>query len=308
VTQCRGAARAGAGQPPLGLEGPAVLQVVAQEPTSVLEHPVDVLCEVDRVPHLRPVVVVVHVHRHALGIHAAIRATGDGEEDRRPEDLAVGGRERPADRAAVHLAAGKVRDVLTTAGRPSTPSCRRRGGTTAYARLGQLLVDALDGRLDRGFVVALSTCTVERGLELRPHHGQLQLRLGRDVRLEVRLLIKVPALPELRHPHLTAPLGARRAVRRQRVATGDLDDLALPGLRVDPAHRNRFDADTVLDRDRLDDVPGNRHARPKRPTPQKRRAGHSARGVLRCHANHGGTCSGHDNAAKTSSEELRRVS
>src|SRR5690606_28054878 len=72
----------------------------------------------------------------------------------------------------------------------------------------------------------------------------------------------VPALAALGHAQVPVALGARRALGLHWRAAGDIDDLPLSGVGVEPLERDGPDAHAVLLGDLLDDVLGERHGQP----------------------------------------------
>ena len=195
-------------EPALGFDGGEVLHVPADEPAQVLHEPVDQPGEVDRVPRGADVVVPVRVDRRPVAADRAVRVEGGGDEQRRPEPLAVD----PAHGPRVDPAAREVGDVLPPASRPHPPRSCTGADPTADAGLGDQLVHLADDRLDFGRVLAGVLGVDPGGFQVRPYRGQRPLLGRRRLRVLDRLGVEVPALPALRDPQPPRPLRTRRAL------------------------------------------------------------------------------------------------
>jgi hypothetical protein len=108
------------GESALRFDGGEVLHVVADEPAQVLHEPIEESREVERVPNRLGVVVGSRVNRGAIGLDPAVRRTGQGDEQRRPERLAVRGGVGLADRPGIDSTPRQGRGILAAAGRAVT--------------------------------------------------------------------------------------------------------------------------------------------------------------------------------------------
>ena len=105
------------GEAALGFDGGEVLRVVAEDAAQVLGEPVEQRGEVQRVPRRRCVVVAGRFGRGAVLADASVAGAGQGEEHRRPEDLAIPRGVGLADGARADSALGQIGGVLAAAGR-----------------------------------------------------------------------------------------------------------------------------------------------------------------------------------------------
>ena len=154
---------------PLGFDGGEVLQVIAGEAAQVLDEPVEQRGEVQRVPGGLGVVVGVRVGGCSVLADPAVGRAGQGDEQRRPEGLAVRGGVGLADRPGADRAAGQGGGVLAA---PGGAVAARPAGKHVAAQpgLGDLLVQFADQ------LVQLGRC---RGLRWRGGPGRLGPRRGR---------------------------------------------------------------------------------------------------------------------------------
>ena len=126
------------GEPPLGFDGGEVLQVVAEVAAQVLDEPVEQRGEGQGVAGGPVIVVGAGVGGCSVLADPAVGRAGQGDEQRRPEGLAVRGGVGLADRAGADLAPGQVRGVLAAAGGAVPPRGLGGGGFAADARAGDL--------------------------------------------------------------------------------------------------------------------------------------------------------------------------
>ena len=219
------------GEAALGFDGGEVLHVEADRPAQVLPEPVDQLREMDRVPGRRPVVIGARVDRGAVGgVHPPVRAAGEGEEQRRPHQLAVRLPRRRGRRCAAR------RSAAAGPGRPggggwTGPAAARPPGRRAPRTRRARAVTLPDRVVDLGGVLPIPHELGAGGVQVGAGRRQLLLPTGRRRRVGDRLRREVPALPALRHPQQLRPLRARLTFAGHRRPARDVHDLRVPGSR-----------------------------------------------------------------------------
>jgi hypothetical protein len=264
------------GEPFLGFDGGEVLQVVAEAAAQVLDEPVEQRGEGQGVPGGAVILIRVRVGGCSVLSDPAVRRAGQRDQQGRTEDLAVRGGVGLADRAGADPAAGQVGSVLAAAG-GAVAACRLgRGGLAADTGIGDLVVQFGDQLVKVGWVASGCGGLVAGLLGLGPLGDPPLLVLGSRVRLEIRLVLEVPAFLALRHPQRLSPLGTSRAHRREGVPAGDKHCVGLAGVQVAAAQLDRADARAVLDGQVADNLSGQRHGQPLRPGGLAGRGGHGS--------------------------------
>jgi hypothetical protein len=219
-------------QPPLRLDSREILDVVAEEPTQILDEPVEQRGEVQRVAGRPLVVVDVRAGGGAVGGNPAVAVTRQRDEHRRPECLAVSRGVRPADRPGRDCPARQVGGVLATPGRAVTAFGPSGQDIAPDARPGDLLVQISAQLVQVARVIPgrfrLVAPLLGLGAVLDPH----ELHVIRVVRGNDRLGVKVPTLTALRSPQVLGPLGAGGADSGESVPARDEYRFDATGLQV----------------------------------------------------------------------------
>ncbi len=246
-------------QPLLRLHRREVLHVEPRHPAKVLHEPINQLGEMQRIPRRLPIVVTARINRCTIP-HPPVRGKGERDEHRRPEPLAIPRGEHPPQRRIRHLTARQIGRILPPPSRTRPPLTRRSPikDVAPHPRRVDLRIDLYDRRIPHGRIgITRRVRRVPLGLNLRPPPDQPFLIIGHriGIRLRHRLRLQMPALPALRHPHLTVTPSTRHTLRFQRRPTRHLHRLHTTGNRVRHPHRQRPDAHPVLGGDQFGDIP-----------------------------------------------------
>src|SRR5262249_10080717 len=167
---------------------------------------------VQRVPGGPLVVIGAGIGRGAVIVHLAVAGTGEGDEHRRAESLAIRSGVGFADRVRADLPLGQVGGVLAPAGGPlAARPGSARGDVAAQPRTLDFVVEGGDQLIQLAGVLfavgGVIPVSLGLGAVLDPH----RLHLIRWRRGWNRFGVQVPAFPALGGPELLGSFRARRA-------------------------------------------------------------------------------------------------
>jgi len=180
-------------------------------------------------------------------VNPAVAGAGEGDEQRRPERLAVRRRVGLADRPRGDFAAGKLGRILPPPRGPLAALGPGRQYVAAHAAAGDFLVQLARELIEFVGVAVVGVGSVACGLRGRAPLDPHALHFVRRAGLEDGFVVEVPALAALRCPQGLGAFGAGRAHAGEGVPARHENVFGAPSVQVGFAELDRADAAAVVD-------------------------------------------------------------